>query len=101
VAPLPALDLIGKGSPQHQSSVSVGKSNIAAGTIDTARIAKLVGHEGDQSGHVYKITVGHDLHLKELGATINARMGLNTWAAFTAAIRMRKSPATWPSWPTK
>ena len=79
----PALDLIGKGSPQHQSSVSGGGANIAAGNIDTARIAKLVGHEGEQSGQVYKITVGRDdLHLKEMGATINARMGLNTWAAF-------------------
>lgn len=79
----PALDLIGKGSPQHQSSVSGGNANIVAGTIDTAKIAKLVGHEGEQSGQVYKITVGRDdLHLKEMGATINARMGLNTWAAF-------------------
>ncbi|HXS93649.1 MAG TPA: DUF1259 domain-containing protein [Candidatus Limnocylindrales bacterium] len=79
----PAIDLIGKGSPQHQSSVSGGKANITAGTIDTAKIAKLVGHEGEQSGQVYKITVGRDdLHLKEMGAAINARMGLNTWAAF-------------------
>lgn len=79
----PAIDLIGKGSPQHQSSVSGGKANISAGNIDTAKIAKLVGHEGEQSGQVYKITVGRDdLHLKEMGATINARMGLNTWAAF-------------------
>jgi hypothetical protein len=79
----PAIDLIGKGSPQHQSSVSGGKANITVGTIDTAKIAKLVGHEGEQSGQVYKITVGRDdLHLKEMGATINARMGLNTWAAF-------------------
>jgi Domain of Unknown Function (DUF1259) len=79
----PALDLIGKGSPQHQSSVSGGKAKIAAGNMDTAKIAKLVGHDGEQSGQVYKITVGRDdLHLKEMGATINARMGLNTWAAF-------------------
>jgi len=79
----PALDLIGKGSPQHQSSVSGGKANIATGAMDTAKIAKLVGHGGEQSGQVYKITVGRDdLHLNEMGATINARMGLNTWAAF-------------------
>jgi uncharacterized protein DUF1259 len=32
---------------------------------------------------VYKITVGRDdLKLAEMGAPINARMGLNTWAAF-------------------
>src|SRR5690349_12725586 len=78
----PALDLIGKGSPQHQSSVSGGRGAITAGKIDTAKIAKLVGHEGEQSGPVYKITVGRDdLHLTEMGATINVRMGLNTWAA--------------------
>src|ERR1035437_10393631 len=79
----PAIDLIGHSSPQHQSTVSGGSSNVSAGQIDTANIAKLVGHEGEQSGPVYKITVGRDdLNLKEMGATINARMGLNTWAAF-------------------
>src|SRR6266568_6075688 len=39
----PALDLIGQGSPQHQSSVTGGGSSVAGGTIDTAKIAKLVG----------------------------------------------------------
>src|SRR5215471_10307233 len=79
----PALDLIGKGNVQHQSSVTGGGSNVSAGTIDAAKIAKLVGHEGEQSGQVYKITIGRDdLNLKEMGAPINARMGLNTWAAF-------------------
>jgi Domain of Unknown Function (DUF1259) len=79
----PAIDLIGHGSPQHQSTVSGGGSNVSAGQIDTAKIAKILGHEGEQSGPVYKITIGRDdLNLKEMGATINARMGLNTWAAF-------------------
>src|SRR5437667_8442806 len=79
----PALDLIGKGSPQHQSSVSGGTSNVSAGQIDTAKIAKIVGHDGEQNGAVYKITIGRDdLKLREMGALINARMGLNTWAAF-------------------
>src|SRR5215471_4261719 len=79
----PAVDLIGKGSPQHQSSVTGGSSNVSAGQIDTAKLAKIAGHEGEQSGAVYKITVGRDdLKLKEMGAPINSRMGLNTWAAF-------------------
>src|SRR5690349_7995132 len=56
----PALDLIGKGAPQHSSTVSGGNSNISAGQMDTAKIAKLVGHDGEQSGQVYKITVGRD-----------------------------------------
>ncbi|MEQ1945961.1 MAG: DUF1259 domain-containing protein [Bryobacteraceae bacterium] len=79
----PAVDLIGKAPPQHQSTVTGGKSNIAAGKIDTAKIAKITGHEGEQNGDVYKITVGRsDIKLTEMGANIGSRMGLNTWAAF-------------------
>src|SRR5882724_7782430 len=46
----PAVELIGKGTAQHQSSVSGGGSNVSAGQIDTAKIAKLVGQEGEQNG---------------------------------------------------
>ncbi len=79
----PAVDLIGHGSPRHQSTVSGGNSDVSAGQIDSAKLAKIAGHEGEQNGAVYKITVGRDdLKLKEMGAPINSRMGLNTWAAF-------------------
>src|SRR6266571_3937340 len=79
----PAVDLIGHGPPLHTIAVSGGNSSVSAGPMDTAKIAKIIGHEGEQSGAVYKITVGRDdLKLEEMGAPINARMGLNTWAAF-------------------
>ena len=79
----PALDLIGKGSAQHTSSVSGATGSVTAGQIDVAKIAGMVGHEGEQNGPVYKITIGRDdINLTEMGAKINARMGLNTWAAF-------------------
>jgi hypothetical protein len=79
----PAVDLIGHVSPQHQTSVTGATSNVAAGQVDTAKLAKIVGHEGEQNGAVYKITIGRDdLKIKEMGASINSRMGLNTWAAF-------------------
>lgn len=79
----PAVDLIGRGSSQHQSSVTGGNSTVVAGQIDTVKLARITGHEGEQNGAVYKITVGRDdLKLKEMGASINSRMGLNTWAAF-------------------
>jgi hypothetical protein len=74
----PALDLIGHVKPQPATAASTGGT-----PIDVTKIAKIVGHEGEPSGAVYKITVGRDdLGMKEHGATINARMGLNTWAAF-------------------
>jgi hypothetical protein len=79
----PALDRMGHTSPQHQSTVSGGNARISAGPLDTKKIASIVGHDGEQTGPVYKITVGRDdLNLTEMGAKINARMGLNTWAAF-------------------
>jgi hypothetical protein len=79
----PAVDLIGHISTQHQSPVPGGNAKIAAGQIDTEKIAKIVGHAGEQNGPVYKITIGRDdIKLTEMGATINARMGFNTWAAF-------------------
>jgi hypothetical protein len=93
----PALDLIGHGSPQHQSSVSGGTASISAGKIETEKIAKIVGHEGEQTGAVYKITLGRDdLKLKEMGTNINSRMGLNTWAASSAVIPMQRSQVMWP-----
>jgi Domain of Unknown Function (DUF1259) len=74
----PGLDLIGHVKPEAIAPVS------ESGTpLDTAKLAKIAGHEGEQAGAVYKITVGRDdLGMKEHGAVINARMGLNTWAAF-------------------
>jgi Domain of Unknown Function (DUF1259) len=74
----PALDLIGHVKPEAAVPANSGGT-----AFDTAKLAKIAGHDGEQTGAVYKITVGRDdLGMKEHGAVINARMGLNTWAAF-------------------
>src|SRR5712691_5789195 len=75
----PGLDLIG-----HVTPATPAPSTGGGGTaLDTAKLAKIVGREGEQTGAIYKITIGRDdLGMKEHGAVINARMGLNTWAAF-------------------
>jgi hypothetical protein len=81
----PALDLIGRTSGQRSSAppATATAAPAASTSIDTAALAKIVGTEGEQTGAVYKITIGRaDLKLTEMGAPINARMGLNTWAAF-------------------
>jgi hypothetical protein len=78
----PALDLIGKGADRTAAAPSAPAAPTGT-TIDTAKLAQIVGAQGEQSGAVYKITIGRDdLKLTEMGASINARMGLNTWAAF-------------------
>jgi hypothetical protein len=75
----PALGLIGK--PGAAPAASAGKP--IQGTLDSAQLAKIVGTEGETTGAVYKITIGRpDIKMMEMGAPINARMGLNTWAAF-------------------
>jgi hypothetical protein len=74
----PALDLIG-----HVPAATVEPLATSGAALDGEKIAKIVGRAGEQNGAVYKITVGRDdMGMKDHGATINARMGLNTWAAF-------------------
>ena len=74
----PALDLIG-----HVPAAAAVPLATTGTALDTEKLAKIVGHAGEQTGAVYKITVGRDdLAMKDHGAAINARMGLNTWAAF-------------------
>lgn len=77
----PALDLITKAPGTTPAGSAAAPK--APADLDTAKLAKIVGHQGEQNGAVYKITVGRDdVKLTEMGAPINARMGLNTWAAF-------------------
>jgi len=78
----PALALIPKPSTPAPASAPAP----AVPTLNTAALVKIVGHEGEQTGPVYKITIGRpDINLVDHGAKINARMGLNTWAAFTGS----------------
>src|SRR5262245_37703932 len=77
----PALDLIGRQT--KPASPTAAPAAAAGSSLNTAKLAQIAGHSGDQTGAVYKITVGRDdLKMTEMGAPINARMGLNTWAAF-------------------
>ena len=81
----PAIALIGKSSGGSAPGAPAAPAASAPqNALNTARLAEVVGAQGEQSGAVYKITLPRsDLRVVEMGATINARMGLNTWAAFT------------------
>ena len=80
----PALALIPKPAAAAPAPAAPSPAAAApAPTLDAKALVNAIGHEGEQSGPVYKITVGRDdIDLREHGARINARMGLNTWAAF-------------------
>ncbi len=80
----PALDLIGHVVPLP--AAGEGRALPSTPALDTAALTRIVGHAGEQFGPVYKIIIGRsDLHVREMGALINARMGLNTWAAFAGS----------------
>src|SRR5262249_11939419 len=51
--------------------------------LDVERIATLLGHKGDLSGGVYKVTVGRSAQMH--GHAIGGTMGVNTWAAFAGS----------------
>src|SRR3954471_8647422 len=66
----PAIDLIGKASGgSSQPSASTPPPN----TLDTAKLVQIVGSPGEQTGAVYKFTLGrNDVKVVEMGATISA-----------------------------
>lgn len=77
----PAIDVINQAI--ERAGAPAPAASPGAPSLDGAALAKIVGHDGEQNGPVYKITIGRpDIDLREHGAVINARMGLNTWAAF-------------------
>jgi len=80
----PALDLIGRGAEQSiMPAVKKRDVEIAEGKLNTGRLSHIIGHRGDRIGVTFKIVIGRDdIHIKEMGAEISSRMGLNTWAAF-------------------
>jgi hypothetical protein len=78
----PAIDLIDEAAKRAGPPPSSPAPML--GQLDVAALSQAIGYPGDQNGAVYKITIGRpDINLREHGAVINARMGLNTWAAFT------------------
>jgi hypothetical protein len=78
----PAIDLIGKNA----ASVTKGTGTALPSGVAAAKLSAIIGHEGETTGPVYKITIGRpDIDLREHGAKIDARMGLNTWAAFAGS----------------
>ncbi len=77
----PALDLIPRAPVAAPSATPSAAP--AGPAFNLVALDNIVGSKGEALGSVYKFTLGRDdLNLKEHGAAINARMGLNSWAAF-------------------
>ena len=84
----PALDLIGRVPRKSATDISASPSftakpvEVVEDKLNVKSLEKTIGHKPDRNGAVIKFTIGRDdLKVREMGAPINARMGLNTWAA--------------------
>jgi hypothetical protein len=53
------------------------------GTMDTQKLADIVGTKGDLQDEVYKITIGRNAEMN--GMKFGGSMGLTTWAAFAGS----------------
>jgi hypothetical protein len=84
----PAIALIDKTASASNAGSGGAKPAAPPAGLDDAALAKVMGYPGERTGAVYKITIGRpDIQLRDHGALVNARMGLNTWAAFTGTDR--------------
>ena len=84
----PALDLIGRVARKSATDGSAAPAatsrpvEVVEGKLNVESLEKTIGYKPDRNGPVIKFTIGReDLKVREMGAPINARMGLNTWAA--------------------
>ena len=65
------------GDPAKVQSASVQN------TLDIAELDRIVGHNGEMTQGVYKVTIGRpDVRLTSHGTAVSSFMGFNTWAAW-------------------
>jgi hypothetical protein len=80
----PAIDIIGKEIPPAIRQRNIEwNSSFKSGQLSTEKLSLIIGHPGERIGAVFKTTIGrNDIILKEMGAVVSTRMGLNSWASF-------------------
>lgn len=65
------------------SDPAEGPATEVNSSLDTKRISEILGHGGEESRGVYKVTIGRpDVDLREHRAPVSTFMGFNTWASW-------------------
>lgn len=66
---------------------SAAEAESVDNTLDTGRIAEILGHEGSMNRGVYKITIGRPgVELTSGGTPVTTAMGFNTWASWQGSM---------------
>jgi hypothetical protein len=77
-------DAIKKVRDKHPQPARVFGGDVPQkGEIATAPLEKILGHKGESTGGVFKITIGREGAMH--GVKVSGSMGLTTWAAFTGS----------------
>ena len=67
---------------------AAAEAETVSNTLDTDRIARILGYEGSASRGVYKVTIGRpDVALTSGGTRVTTPMGFNTWASWQGSMR--------------
>lgn len=75
--------IFGRVAELRGGDPSDGEARAVHNTLDTSRIARILGHEGEMSRGVYKVTIGRpDVSLVAHDVAVTSFMGFNTWAAW-------------------
>jgi len=64
------------GTPLPHADIDPGRTR-----LDDEKLGTILGHSGDLTGGVYKVTIGRTARMH--GHAIGGTMGVNTWAAFS------------------
>lgn len=66
---------------------SAAEADEVENSLDTDRIAEILGHEGTMNRGVYKVTIGRpDVELTSGGTRVTTAMGFNTWASWQGSM---------------
>ena len=74
------LDAVAKARGKQPNAA---KARTVNNSLDTAAIARTLGHHGEMNRGVYKVVIGRpDVSLKAHGGDVSSFMGFNTWASW-------------------
>ncbi|MCL4501956.1 MAG: DUF1259 domain-containing protein [Deltaproteobacteria bacterium] len=73
-----------EAKPQTSPALESAPAAASRANLDTKRLEEIIGHPGQLTGEVFKITVGRK-GFKMQGMELTSSQGLNSWVAFVGA----------------
>lgn len=79
--------VLGRVAELRGGDPAAAEADAVENTLDTERLAEILGHDGSASRGVWKVTVGRpDVELASGGVRVTTEMGFNTWASWQGSM---------------